>query len=119
MNAEQQPEWFITRIASIEYVHHNSLEVAAWNELQKLDRWILNCNEVDEFKKHVRETVEKLNSSYPRCKPITLSTMDHQDHEDGIEKHDFDFYLSCNMHLRLEAYKGFGVNADEIEVYKL
>lgn len=119
MNAEEQPEWFVSRIVSMNYVKHNSLEKAAWDHINRLDRWIVNVKDVDEFKKHVKETVERLNAEHTRCKPINLDTYNRQEGESGIERHDIDFYLSCNMHLKLYAFKGCAVNGGGIKVYQL
>jgi hypothetical protein len=118
MNAELQPEWFISRIASQEYVHRNSLEAAAWRELKRLERWIINAKDIADFKDYIKEIIDDLNENYPRCKPIELSSMDNS-HYESIEKHDTFFYLSCNMTLVIEAYKGFAVNEEGIEIYKL
>ncbi len=119
MNAERQPEWFISRKVSMDYVLKNSLEKAAYEEIKRLDRWIINVKDVDEFKKHVIETIDRLNAEHPRCKPIDLDVSDNNKyHPESIARHDIDFYLSCSMHLKLYAYKGFAVNQDNVEVYK-
>lgn len=54
------------------YVPHNKAEKALVDEIKKMEHRVVREKEVDDYKKEFNELIQKINSSYPRCKDIEL-----------------------------------------------
>lgn len=108
MNAERDPEYFVSRITSGEYVRHNKLEEAVEVEAGKYDRWIIPVAGINDFKTQFKNRIDELNAEHPRCKPIELDIWTLNSHfKEGIDRHDIQFNFSMNLSLTLFAVKGY------------
>jgi hypothetical protein len=107
-NAERQPDYFISRVTSMEYVLKNNLERRIREEVNHMDRWIIKSGDVEKFKKMFQERIDQANKDHSRCNPVILDIWLPKDNfEEGIARHDIQFYLSMNLQLYLFAMKGF------------
>lgn len=119
MNAEKQPEFYVSRITKDGYVRKNKLEEAIEAEVQKFNRWIIPAARLNEFTDEIKKRVDHLNTTHPRCKPIHLGVwLPGRSINEGISRHDIQCDFNINLQLELFATWGFAVNQEGIKVYK-
>ena len=51
----------------------NKLQEDCFSNLKQLDRMMVDANDLPKLKANILEVISKLNTKYPRCKPVKAS----------------------------------------------